>query len=274
MPKLLSHIDPIRFQQLCSALLLRLYPGLRPVDGTGGDDGVDAWDPLSRTFFQCHAPTRRVQRTKFGQYLSQATQHSPARWIFITNQDFTRAQWTWVDGLIKHVPFPVEVWGVTKLGELLATHSDLTDYFFPADISLRSAVTIGSQRAQHISNVAAEQVTLNVRTTRAGRPRIHVSGVVSNEPRKLGYLKYLGHRFNDLKERQVGKERMRYQLIWVDYRRFVGYNVAETPLEAFEMASQYLQERITKSKVGQILFANGKSAYETFHEFLARTSSS
>ena len=60
----------------------------------------------------------------------------------------------------------MEVWGVTKLGELLATHSDLTDYFLPADVSLRNAVTVGSQRAQHISNIAAERVTFNVRTVR------------------------------------------------------------------------------------------------------------
>ena len=70
---------------------------------------------------------------------------------------------------------------------------------------------------------------------------IYVSGVVSNDPQKLGYLKYLGHRFNELKERQVGEEWMRPQLIWIHYRRFVGYNVAETPLESFENASRYLQ---------------------------------
>jgi hypothetical protein len=65
---------------------------------------------------------------------------------------------------------------------------------------------------------------------------------------------------------------MRYQLIWIEYRRSVGYNVVETSLEAFGNASQYLQERIRNSKAGRILFANGESAYETSPEFLERTS--
>jgi hypothetical protein len=269
LPQSLLTIDPLQFQQLCAALLQRLYPDLRAVDGSGGDEGVDAWEPKSGTYFQFHAPKQRVQSRKFSTYLQQVIEHHPAKWVFITNQDFTRRQWRWFDGLKHGVPFRIEVWGATKLAEVLARNADLADYYL-APAKRRNVVAIGSQTAHHISNIAAERVTVNVQTPRTSIPKLQVSGVISNDARKLGYLKYLGHRFNDLKERQIGRSRMRYQLIWTEYRREVGYNVAETPADLFETGCRYLQTRIEGSKVGRIELAEGKRPYLTFQEFLRR----
>jgi hypothetical protein len=265
----IASLAPLTFQQLCAELLQRRFPGFRAVDGSGGDEGVDAWVPDTRTYFQFHAPMVRVRRDKFARYLAQATNHNPAKWVFVTNRDFTRSQWRWFDVLAQSVSFPIETWGGTKLSDELKAHPDLVVRYLQSVRTGSRTINVGTQRAQHISNIAAESVNYTVRG-QTSRPRIFVSGVVANEPTKLGYLKYLVHLFNEYKERQIGKVRMRYPIVSVQYRKAIGYTVPETPLEKFVAAQQYLQQRIKDSKVGRIKRAKGEKMYDTFEEYLAR----
>jgi hypothetical protein len=267
----IARLAPLTFQQLCADLLQGEHPGFRAVDGSGGDEGVDGWVPENNTYYQFHAPKLRVRKEKFVRYLTQAARHNPAKWIFITNRDFTRPQWRWFDSSAATVSFPIEVWGGTKLCEELGSHPDLVARYLPSiRIGATGAIRVGTQRARQINNISAQTVNVHTHGRRAARPRLFVSGIVANEPTKLGYLKYLAHRFNDYKERQVGKARMRPQILFTEYRRAIGYLITETPLEKFDAGREYLQERIENSMVGRIKRAKGEKLYETFEEFVAR----
>jgi hypothetical protein len=230
---------------------------------------VDGWIPETRTYFQFHAPRLRVRPQKFRRYLEQAGKHNPAKWVFITNRDPTRAQWKWLKEATQRVSFPTEIWGAVKLTERLSKHPDLLEHFLPSSGS-KPHVIVGKQRADHISNIAADTVNFNVRGQRRSRLRIFVPGVVATEPKKLGYLKDLVHHYQRWKESEVGKGKMKYPVIYRAYQRHVGYNVSETPLEKFDEACRYLQERIENTKQGRINRGMGKKLYDSFDEFAAR----
>lgn len=262
----LSRIGGNEFQQLCSVLLQRLFPTLRAVDGSGGDEGVDAWIPESRTYFQFHAPAARVRRDKFERYLRQASAHDPQQWIFVTNQDFTRAQWKWFENYKSQTAFHIEAWTASVVISKLQQHPDLAGHYLSSD--RRESIIIGSQKAHAIHNIVAENVTLVGR--RPLKPKVYIPGVVSNDKRKVGYLKYLARLFNEYKERELGKGRMRYPMIYVNYRKEIGYNLEETPLEQFDDAALYLQGRLLKSKVGRMRTALGEKLFDSFAEFQNR----
>ncbi|MBZ5706553.1 MAG: restriction endonuclease [Acidobacteriia bacterium] len=264
----ISRLDPFKFQELCTVLLQKQFPSLRSVDGSGGDEGVDAWIPDTQTYFQFHAPKVRVQRAKFSRYLQQAAKHSPAKWVFITNRDFTRTQWRWIDELRHSVAFAVEVWGATELAGRLQVRPDLRDHYLSLPVAAHT-IQVGDQRAHQISNIAAHNVNVTVRG-RSARTRVVVSGVVANEPTKLGYLKYLARRYNEFKEWDVGKAQMRYPLIYTAYRREIKYSLSETPFERFTDACQFFQRRIENTKLGRIKGAQGERLFDTFEEFAAR----
>lgn len=264
----ISRLDPFKFQELCTVLLTRQFPTLRGVDGSGGDEGVDAWIPDARTYFQFHAPRVRVQRAKFRRYLQQAAKHNPAKWVFITNRDLTRTQWRWFDDLAHSVAFEVEVWGATKLAEQLKGHPDLEDRYLWSHGD-KGAIHVVNQRAHQINNIAASTINLTMGRRSAQRPRIVVSGVVANEPKKIGYLKYLARRYKGFKEWETGKAQMRYPLIYTAYLREVKYGLNETPLEKFSDGCRFLQERIQKTKLGRIKCARGEKVFESFEEFAA-----
>ena len=262
----LARLEPMKFQELCAALLQRDHPNLRAVDGSGGDEGIDAWIPETSTYFQFHAPRLRVRREKMKHYLEQAAKHEPARWIFITNHDFTRAQWKWFDVLKQGISFPIEVWGATQLSERLLAHPDIVAHFIDSN-AVGPRIVVAKQNAEQISNIAADVVNFSVRTRRQ-RPRVYISGVLANEPKKLGYLKHLARIYLRFKEWEVGKSGMNYARIYVAYEREMKCGLIETPIERFEEASHWFQDRIGRTKLGQINRKKGQRLFETFDEYL------
>lgn len=265
----ISRLDPFKFQELWSVLLQEEFPRFRAVDGRGGDEGVDAWIPESRVFFQFHAPRARVQRAKVNAYLQQAARHKPAKWIFATNQGFTRTQWCWFDALSKTVAFEIDVWDATKLAERLGKRPDLCELYLSALAPRSRSIRVQTQRAGSIVNVAADTVQINARGTK--RPRLYVPGVVATDPVKHGYLKYLVKIYIDFKRWDVGKsgQQMTYPLIYNAYRREMKYSISETPLEKFGQACEYLQMRIQKTRIGRT--KNNQKLFDTFEEFAAST---
>jgi len=262
----IAQLEPLKFQELCATLLQRDYPSLRTVDGSGGDEGVDAWIPESATYFQFHAPKIRVKREKMKRYLDQVARHNPAKWIFITNRDFTRTQWKWFDVVKQSVQFPVEVWGATLLSEKLMAHRDISEHFIVSSVVV-PRVVVGTQSAEHISNIAAQVVNVSVRTRRQ-HPRIQISGVLANEPKKLGYLKHLARIYLSFKEWEMGKPATTYALVYVAYRREMKCGLAETPTDRFEEACCWFQDRIGHTKLGRINRSKGQRLFETFEEYL------
>jgi hypothetical protein len=118
-------------------------------------------------------------------------------------------------------------------------------------------------------NVGGNVVFQYGRKSRA-QARAPIPGTVSEDRWKVGYLKYLGHRFNNFKEWEMKKlgEKMNFALIWVQYRDEMKFNVEQTPLELFERAAAYLMGRIDGTKLGRIRRSRAERNYRHLDEFV------
>ena len=69
---------PQRFHELCRDLMSAEYPRFQSYDGSGGDEGIDGYDPESETLFQFHYPRRGLRKDKLMKYLEagEKTPHS------------------------------------------------------------------------------------------------------------------------------------------------------------------------------------------------------
>lgn len=125
--------------------------------------------------------------------------------------------------------------------------------------------------AQHVmgDNNAVAGRDVNIRVTARSRRRVlpRPAGTVCDDPRKVGYLQYLAKRYNQFKEWEVGKPAMKYGFIHKAFEREIKYAIRTTPLDRFETAASWLQERIRGTKLGRILSARGQLVFSAFDEF-------
>lgn len=118
--------------------------------------------------------------------------------------------------------------------------------------------------------VSGGDITLNIRvpgSRRRGGQAPIIPGTVGEEPRMIGYLKYLAKQYNTFKEWEceTSGQVMRYGLIYAAYARNMRYGMAGTPTGLFEDGVQYLQRRIRNTKLGRI--KRGQRLFCTFEEF-------
>jgi len=139
--------------------------------------------------------------------------------------------------------------------------------------------TTPSSASPHSQTVIGERNIVAGRDIQVGQIHIHgpkkgkaktllIPGTVATDPHKVGYLKHLAKRYNQFKEYEVGKENMRYALIFQAYQREIKYGIEQTPSELFEKASKWLQSRIENTMLGRIRKKQGHRLYSTFEEFI------
>jgi hypothetical protein len=133
------------FSSICSRLIMRLYPDAKPVDGKGGDEGLDTYIGIFNG--QCRAFQHKyfidkvgtAQRKQIEASLQQAIGcHQLIEWILMVPKDLNPAEIKWFDGLKnRHNPLPLDWWGKTKLQDLISAHNDIAlDYQPPPSIIL------------------------------------------------------------------------------------------------------------------------------------------
>ncbi len=85
----------------------------------------------------------------------------------------------------------------------------------------------------------------------------------------VNFLKRLAERYNEFKKWEVESRagKMNYPLIYVNYKRKLGYDFRDTPLESFEDGVAYLQERIANTRIGRKMKKEGKRLHKSFEEF-------
>ncbi|MFZ0034808.1 MAG: TIR domain-containing protein [Sedimentisphaerales bacterium] len=100
------------------------------------------------------------------------------------------------------------------------------------------------------------------------RPII-IPGTVGEDARMYGYLNYLVERYNRFKEWDCkeAKLKMDYSLIRVAYKREIKYNIKDTPRDMFDRAVEYLQKRISSTKLGRIEKSRGQEIFSSFETF-------
>ena len=115
-------LDPNTIEHAIKLLLLDLHPGLRPIDGRGGDGGRDVrWDsPNGLAIFEIKSfageRLQPAQRREIQRSLSQACKHAPSRWILVMPLDHSPAEERWFDSLAEQCPATrLEWWGLSWL---------------------------------------------------------------------------------------------------------------------------------------------------------------
>jgi Restriction endonuclease len=265
----IERLSPAEFQRMCAALLNRTYPNFRPVDGSGGDEGVDGWVPELEYYFQFHAPSRGLRKTKLRSYVERVAEHHPKKWFFITNRELTRTQWSWVDTLGVEFRFPIEVWGPTELFKRM--DPGLRDYYLVPEGQAQVSVNIGTLQGRgNIAFAVGEKSQVIVKGGRKPKITVSIAGTVQQDADKHNYLEYLVRKYNKFKEAEVGKAQMKYALIRKRFEDELGFSVKYTKLDKFEAACRWLQRRIDNSCVGRRNQAKGQRSYDSFEDFCAK----
>ncbi len=102
--------------------------------------------------------------------------------------------------------------------------------------------------------------------------RSYPQGSIGFENSKANYISYLIDRFHDFKRYEVGKAGLKYSIIHkqIKKRYKIGANrtVYHTPIEKFEDLSNFLQDRISTTKLGRI--KRGQKVYSTYEQYLEK----
>ncbi len=133
------------FSSMCSRLVMKLHPDAKPVQGSGGDDGVDTFlgvfhakvDVFQHKFFL--ETLGKGQRQQVKRSLDAALlSHHVGAWTLMLPKDLTPAELTWFDELRKaHPGVKLDWWGKTKIQQLLAESPEIAaDYRAPPTVAV------------------------------------------------------------------------------------------------------------------------------------------
>lgn len=115
--------------------------------------------------------------------------------------------------------------------------------------------------------VSGGDINVSIRVPRSGRHGSRtpiIPGTVGENPRMIGYLRYLAKRYQLFKKWDCDHkgEEMRYGLTYKAYEREMGYSMVGTPKDLFAQGAEYLQQRIMKTMLGRM-----KRNQRLFHPF-------
>lgn len=135
------------FQELCSQLVLREFPDAKPIEGIGGDAGLDIYKGVSpsrpvevwqaKLFYN---PLKQPQKRQIQDSFSKVANKTVLiRWILCLPRNLNPSEEEWLQGLSNTYPrlgkrssrVSIEWWGETKLRELLLRNPDIAFEFFP-----------------------------------------------------------------------------------------------------------------------------------------------
>jgi hypothetical protein len=253
---------PQRFHELCRDLMSAENPRFQSFDGSGGDEGIDGYEPESGTLFQFHFPKRGLRKDKLAKYLEQAKRHPIRRWVLVTSQDPTVHVNRWLDSVKREYKFEIQVWGPATVYRLIGKHRDIaTRYFARGGQPIPSALDVHVQTADQIVNAVGPTV---IKATRPSVRRAPIPGTVGADPYMKGELKHLVDRlaeFRSWDRRKGSSSKSIYSVIYKNYLDDNGCAVNDTPQSRLVEAKKYFQEKIDKTKLGRINTAKGHRNY-------------
>lgn len=121
------------------------------------------------------------------------------------------------------------------------------------------------------SGVIANQVgKVEIKTTQKTVNVNPPEGSIGSSLPHRNYTKHLIDRYHEFKRIEVGKEGMKYAILYEAIRKRYGAKWDMIPLEMFDDLALHLQSRIDKTKHGRIQRANGTKNYSEFAEYLEK----
>lgn len=137
-----SDLNPDKFEDLCNTLLRR-EKGVKSIDGSGGDKGIDGFKgdiDGEVTIYQHKSYTGRLndksnRKPDIIDSYETAKEHHPGlqRWVLLIPIEFTPGEEEWFEKEIKHEDNDIEVdyWNRIEIEERLTKYNDLVRRFFP-----------------------------------------------------------------------------------------------------------------------------------------------
>ncbi|MEW6183306.1 MAG: hypothetical protein AB1500_09060 [Bacillota bacterium] len=137
------------FSCLCNRLLLKLFHDARPVEGKGGDEGVDTFIGEfngecevfhHKYFIDRVGPTQRKQIEK--SLKTAINHHKITKWTLMLPVNLNPSELRWFRKLqLKYASLQLEWWGKTKIQELIARFPDLLRDFQPGPLVVFIPIT-------------------------------------------------------------------------------------------------------------------------------------
>lgn len=184
------------FSGLCSRLVMRLFPSAKPVDGKGGDQGLDTY--VGTFNGKCQAfqhkyfieRVRSAQRRQIETSLEHAClHHTLDQWVLMLPLDLNPTEIRWFDGIrTKYRPLDMEWWGKTKLQDLLGQYPDIARDFQPlpnlTTILVRQEVDLDRLSV----SAAADLLRRAIGSSLGALPSDVVSGIMADVTKRSNLL--------------------------------------------------------------------------------------
>lgn len=127
-----------RFAEMCNLLVVKEVPGSKPLEGKGGDLGIDCLkgkiDEPEVVFQHKYYPGRlnSTRRRDIERSLERVSKLRPKAWILCVPIDLTPKERQWFEQLRNEYPsIKLRYWGQTDLVKLLIKYPKIREEFFP-----------------------------------------------------------------------------------------------------------------------------------------------
>lgn len=150
------------FSSLCSRLVMTLFQDAKPVEGRGGDQGIDTFigffngvcQAFQHKYFIDGLKTTQRRQTE-SSLATASSHHELKRWTLMLPIDLNPSELKWFQKLsAKYTPLEMDWWGKTKLQELLAKSPEIARDFQPTP----TVVMVIVNRQIDIRNVSANRI--------------------------------------------------------------------------------------------------------------------
>lgn len=140
-------VDPDTIERMVAVGLCRRYPHARRIRPSQGDGGLDVLVPTGQPSF--HAENYQVKKfadglndsrknqikkslkTAIATHQDSTSRYTISKWYLTLPMDLTREQETWLADLAAELeaPFPVEIFGLTEIEDLLLESPNIREYY-------------------------------------------------------------------------------------------------------------------------------------------------
>jgi hypothetical protein len=133
--------------------------------------------------------------------------------------------------------------------------------------SSKSSNTINIKGKVSNSTVANSISAQTIVYKSKSKPKMEFAdGAIGKKAELKNYIKHLIDRYNEYKEGDVGKSRMKYAAIWGIIKKEFKAHAYQIPETQFEELCSFLQYRIDNTKQGRINKGKGYKNYSSFEE--------
>ncbi|MBL4747883.1 MAG: hypothetical protein JKY17_03635 [Magnetovibrio sp.] len=138
--------------------------------------------------------------------------------------------------------------------------------FLPTKIHPHTVIDVNNSNNQ---GIIADNVSINISSLKKHRVPFPTA-TIARDGRARNYTKYLIDRYLKFKEGEVGKKRMKYEIIYSSIKREFGAKWDHVPTSRFLELVSFLQRRIDRTIIGKKHKSKNRARYRTYEEYLEK----